>query len=149
MSSPWRRTFPSALAFGIVSCIRFRQRMRVDFPHPDGPMIAVTSCSSKSIVMSSIAFFAPYQADSRSIWIFAAMAASLGHGPEVDDRSGHDADDEHDKDEDEERPPGVLEPRGGPIEHERVDRVGQGLDRLVEAGEAVEAPVRGHEERGR
>ena len=43
MSSVLRRTLPSALAFGIVSCIRFRQRINVDLPQPDGPMIAETT----------------------------------------------------------------------------------------------------------
>src|SRR5436190_1453365 len=82
----------SARAFGIVSCIRFRHRIRVDFPQPDGPMIAVTSCSAKSIVMSRIAFFEPYHADSPLISIFAAMLDSLPHGPQVDDHAGRDAD---------------------------------------------------------
>src|SRR3989442_15944748 len=101
MSSPSRRTLPSALAFGIVSCIRFRHRIRVDFPHPDGPMIAVTWCSAKSIVMSWIAFFEPYHADSPLTSIFTATADSLPHGPQVDDYAGRNANHQHDEDEDE------------------------------------------------
>jgi hypothetical protein len=33
---------PSLRKLGITSFIRFRQRMKVLFPQPDGPMIAVT-----------------------------------------------------------------------------------------------------------
>src|SRR5436309_531065 len=85
MSSPLRRTSPSTLAFGIVSCIRFRQRINVDLPQPDGPMIAETACSSKSNVMSSIAFFGPYHADTFLVWIFAAIASSPRDGTKPDD----------------------------------------------------------------
>src|SRR5215218_3083962 len=35
-------TCPSARAPGITSCIRFKQRMKVLLPHPEGPMSAVT-----------------------------------------------------------------------------------------------------------
>ena len=35
------RTRPSARASGIVSCMRFRQRTKVDLPQPEGPMMAV------------------------------------------------------------------------------------------------------------
>jgi len=33
----------SSLKLGIESFIRFSERMNVDFPHPEGPMIAVTT----------------------------------------------------------------------------------------------------------
>ena len=49
-------------------------RMSVDFPHPEGPMIAVTACSSKSRLMSSIARFAPYQAERCSVRTFRVIA---------------------------------------------------------------------------
>ena len=32
------RTVPSTRASGMVSCIRFRQRINVDFPQPEGPI---------------------------------------------------------------------------------------------------------------
>jgi hypothetical protein len=41
-STSWYRMRPSVLKFGITSFIRFRQRMKVLLPQPDGPMIAVT-----------------------------------------------------------------------------------------------------------
>src|SRR3989442_4966916 len=100
MSSPLRRTFPSTLALGIVSCIRFRQRINVDLPQPDGPMIAETACSSKSNVMSSIAFFGPYHADTFSVWIFAAIASSPRDGTKPDDDPRHDGNREHHEHED-------------------------------------------------
>src|SRR5205809_2936399 len=108
MSSLSRSTFPSTLVLGIVSCIRFRQRIRVDLPQPDGPMIAVTACSSISSVMSSIARFGPYQADSASVWIFTAIRGSPRRRPDAGHDARDDADREHDEDEDEGRPPGRL-----------------------------------------
>ena len=36
-------TLPAAYAPGISSCMRLMHRTIVDLPHPDGPMIAVTS----------------------------------------------------------------------------------------------------------
>ena len=47
------------------------QRIRVDFPHPEGPMIAVTARSSTSRLMSSIARFEPYHAERFWTWTFA------------------------------------------------------------------------------
>ena len=37
---------------GTTSCMRFRQRMKVDLPQPDGPMIAVTCVSGRSSVIA-------------------------------------------------------------------------------------------------
>jgi len=51
-SSPSSRIFPSIRARGVSSWRRFRQRRNVDFPHPDGPMIAVTARSGTSSEMS-------------------------------------------------------------------------------------------------
>src|SRR5256885_6395264 len=87
MSSPWRRTFPSTLAFGIVSCIRLRHRIRVDFPQPEGPMTAVTMRSSMPIVMSWMASFSPYQAESDSTLSLIAIAHSSRNGTEPDDEA--------------------------------------------------------------
>ena len=47
---------------GTVSCMRFRQRTKVDLPHPDGPMMAVTARSGRSRLMSWSAWVAPNQA---------------------------------------------------------------------------------------
>jgi hypothetical protein len=41
-SSPSSRILPSVRASGISSCMRLMDRTTVDFPEPDGPIIAVT-----------------------------------------------------------------------------------------------------------
>src|SRR2546427_756471 len=84
----------------MVSCIRFKQRMRVDFPQPEGPMTAVTMWLSMSIVMSWMANFSPYQAESDSTRSFSAIAGSPRHGTEPDDDARGDAEPEHHEDED-------------------------------------------------
>src|SRR5437870_2073421 len=149
MSSPLRRTFPSTLAFGIVSCIRFRQRINVDLPQPDGPMIAETACSSKSNVMSSIAFFGPYHADTFSVWIFAAIASSPRDGTKSDDDPRHDGDPEHHEDEDQGGPPGGLVQGRVRAEGEHIDGVRQRLARLIQTLPPKRAPEARHEERRR
>src|ERR1700716_3605984 len=67
MSRESRNTWPATRAPGVVSCIRFRQRRSVDFPQPDGPMIAVTAPRGSSRLTSPTAWVAPYQADRSSI----------------------------------------------------------------------------------
>src|SRR5438552_17063198 len=108
MSSPWSSTFPSTLAFGIVSCIRLRHRIRVDFPQPEGPMTAVTMRSSMSIVMSWIASFSPYQAESDSTLSLFAIAHSSRNGSEPDDDARCDAEPEHHDEEDQGNAPSGL-----------------------------------------
>src|SRR4030095_1801440 len=49
--------------FGTSSCIRLRQRIKVDFPQPLGPMIAVTAFDAMSSVTSLMARFSPYQSE--------------------------------------------------------------------------------------
>src|SRR5881396_2469905 len=49
--------------FGTSSCIRLRQRIKVDFPQPLGPMIAVTAFDATSSVTSLMARFSPYQSE--------------------------------------------------------------------------------------
>src|SRR5581483_12181326 len=43
---------PLTQASAVSSCIRFIERSRVDFPHPDGPMMAVTARGWISMWMS-------------------------------------------------------------------------------------------------
>ena len=57
MSSPTSIMRPLDQASGVTSCILFKQRMNVDFPHPDGPIMAVTVFSLNEIDMSSKTFF--------------------------------------------------------------------------------------------
>ena len=51
---------PVTDALGMRSFIRFRHRMSVDFPQPDGPMKAVISFWNISKVTSSTAGVPPY-----------------------------------------------------------------------------------------
>src|SRR5258706_15800043 len=59
MSCSCSSTLPSTRARGTVSCMRLRQRSRVDLPQPDGPMIAVTSFGGMSSVTSRTACVSP------------------------------------------------------------------------------------------
>src|SRR5437870_12756985 len=146
MSSLLSRTFPSALAFGIVSCIRFRQRINVDLPQPDGPMIAETACSSKSNVMSSIAFFGPYHADTFLAWIFAAIASSPRDGTKPEHDPRHDGNAEHHEDKDQGGPPGGLVQGRVRAEREHVDCVRHRLARLIQTLPPEWAPEARHQQ---
>ena len=50
---------PSNRAPRMVSCMRFRVRMKVDFPQPDGPINAVILFFAKSRLMSCRAWNDP------------------------------------------------------------------------------------------
>src|SRR5918993_6110531 len=76
MFRPWNRTSPSTRANGIVSCIRLRQRNSVDFPHPDGPMIAVTWFVWKSSETSRTACVEPKCALSARVCIAGSLPGS-------------------------------------------------------------------------
>src|SRR5207253_8403237 len=123
--------------------------MRVDLPQPEGPMTAVTIWSSTSIVMSWMANFSPYQAESDSTWSFSAIAGSPRDGTEPDDDARGDAEPEHHADEDQGDAPGRLVlshvRTGGPD----VDRVGERLDGLVDSPKPIVVPKGGHAERSR
>ena len=59
MFCPSMTIFPSTRAPGITSCIRFSVRMKVDFPHPDGPISAVTDLAGMVSVTPSTALKSP------------------------------------------------------------------------------------------
>ncbi len=59
MSWPSRRIFPSIRVPGMTSFMRLRVRMKVDLPHPEGPMMAVTLRAWQSIVTFLRARVAP------------------------------------------------------------------------------------------
>src|SRR6266446_3728325 len=97
MSSPSSSTSPLTRAPGTISCIRFRQRMSVDLPHPEGPMIAVAACSAIASSTPWSACVAPNQA---SRWrtssfvrvgatVIAARAVPSSYHPEA--TTGEDA----------------------------------------------------------
>ena len=52
-------TVPSARAPGTSSCIRLRERRKVDFPQPDGPMRAVTVFAGNASEMPSTTLWDP------------------------------------------------------------------------------------------
>src|SRR5437588_12714877 len=62
MLTSFNSTVPDARAPGVTSCIRFKQRMKVLLPQPEGPIIAVTCRGAISIAMLASAWRSPYQA---------------------------------------------------------------------------------------
>src|SRR5919112_1931241 len=101
MSCPSSRTSPSARAPGTVSCIRLRQRSNVDFPQPEGPMIAVTCPRGTPKEMSRTTRIEPKYASNDS----TAIDTSRSIAAEPESRSGCEprgnTDDEDESDEDE------------------------------------------------
>src|SRR3954452_18492948 len=93
-------TLPSTRAPGMVSCIRLRQRTKVDFPQPDGPMMAVTWLGSIDILMPCSASVAPNQAfRSRTLMPTPISGSSSIHtAAGHDTHGGHSTDNENDKD---------------------------------------------------
>src|SRR5439155_1648218 len=101
-----------------------------------------------SIMISCMASFSPYQAESDSTLSLIAIAHSSRNGSEPDDDARYDAEPEHHDDEDQGNAPSGLVLRhirsGGPD----INGVRQRLDRLVESPEPVVASKRGDEEGG-
>src|SRR5688572_22355094 len=161
-------TVPSTRAVGTVSCIRFRHRKSVDLPHPDGPMIAVTSRSRNAMDTSRTTFEVPNRAESPAVsrrtravavvpqaagrvategWRGSSVATAAEAGARGE--TGGNADDKDDPDEDER-----ARPRKGMLRIVWADGVGEDLqrecrDRLVERNrpEAV-AKCREEQRRG-
>src|SRR6478609_8631359 len=76
MSTPSSSTWPDSAAPGTSSCIRLRIRRKVDLPHPDGPMRAVTFPAGISRSTRSSTLRCPNQADTLS----ASRLAVVGDG---------------------------------------------------------------------
>src|SRR5215204_1033179 len=167
---PWKSTSPSTRAIGIVSCIRLRQRSRVDFPQPEGPMIAVTPLARKPSDTSRTALVAPKNAESPRVRIASAGSVSGARAGAIageearaadaasvmataDASARHDArddaDDQHESDEHQRARPGLRVPLVV-----RADGVGEYLqgergDRLVHLGGPELVAERGEEQRRR
>src|SRR3989304_1050767 len=62
MFRPSKRTSPETRKPGVRSCIRFRQRMKVLLPHPEGPITEVTEFLRMSIVIFLSTWWSPNQA---------------------------------------------------------------------------------------
>src|SRR5437762_11436477 len=127
MSAPSRNTCPVMRAPGTVSCMRLRQRRKVDLPHPDGPMTAVTERSRNCTLASRTACIEPKYALSASTRTcggsaWRATSAATGIAEFVTSASlscavalsrsdtSREADDEDDGDEDEGARPGLRVP---------------------------------------
>src|SRR6266550_8236040 len=82
MALPRISTEPSTRARGTVSCIRLKQRKSVDFPQPDGPMMAVTACCGISSDTFLTAATSPKNADNflETMHGAAANDAAVGSG---------------------------------------------------------------------
>ncbi len=74
MSLPWNNTLPVILAPRTSSCIRLRHRMSVDFPEPEGPIIAVTDRAFATM----LTFFRTWLAPNHALTSDASSAVSLG-----------------------------------------------------------------------
>src|SRR5258708_7431533 len=66
MLAPSKRISPSTRTLSTRSLSRLKQRSKVDFPQPDGPMNAVTRFSSMPSETRLRARVGPYQSDSAS-----------------------------------------------------------------------------------
>src|SRR6185369_17490691 len=69
---PSNMIFPVTFAEGTRSCIRFIERRSVDFPHPDGPIIAVTVFSMKARETDFTAWLGP-----KWTFIFSSVTFAL------------------------------------------------------------------------
>src|SRR6476659_3634691 len=135
MFRPWNITVPSTRASGMVSCIRLRQRSSVDLPHPDGPMIAVTSLAGNDSETSRTACVEPKYAFNARVSIAGAVvscaagaeatratasviraAVARAHG-----EPGQDADHEHERDQHERPRPCLRVPLV--VRADRVDEL--------------------------
>src|SRR5512143_2250506 len=63
MSSVSSTTWPATRAPRCTACMRLRQRISVDLPQPDGPMIAVIELAGTCRDTLRMACMRPYQAD--------------------------------------------------------------------------------------
>src|SRR5690349_4917728 len=161
MFSPSSNTRPVIHPPSVSSCIRLRQRRKVDLPQPDGPINACTRLGENpSDTLFTAANF-PYIAVSFSVTTrSAAWAAGLVRSgtrlsvnsategrPPVDREPGPQAQQEHHQNEDQRRGPGIAVPflvrTGGTVEHGERQRRHRPID--IEA--EVLAAHRGKEER--
>src|SRR5512145_1887978 len=149
MLRPSKKTSPACRKPGVRSCIRLRQRMKVLFPHPDGPMTEVTAFRPTSIVMSRSTWLSPNQAlrDLTSIALSIAFSILLLSRPR-EKSPAHAQDQDHEDQDDGARPRlvvPVLVRRDRVREHLERDR----RDRLVEPRLPELVPQGGEQERRR
>src|SRR5215468_4874387 len=100
MFMPAILTSPSARASGLVSCMRLRQRIKVDLPQPEGPITAVACLDSIEMLIPCRASVFPNQAfRSRTSTAVAMLARSSQHAPQEyksnQSRCTHNQDNQH------------------------------------------------------
>src|SRR3954466_10059330 len=161
-------TVPSTRASGMVSCMRLRQRSRVDLPQPDGPMIAVTSFAGKSRFTSRTACVDPNHALSEMACIASCRSGGSATAPPPlvpstsimaaavtgsRDEPRGEADDENEADEDDGARPGLPVPvvvRADGIGEDLQWKSGDGLPQvggpelIAECGEEQRCGFAGH-----
>src|SRR5512143_3908706 len=153
MFRPSKKTSPACRNPGVRSCIRLMHRMKVLFPHPEGPMTDVTAFRPMSIVMSRRTWWSPNQAFraltsiALSIAFSTAFSILLFFRPR-EKPPAHAQDKDH-EDQDDGAGPRLVVPV-----LVRRDRVGEHLerdrgDRLVEPRLPELVPQGGEQERGR
>src|SRR6266550_6118943 len=139
-------TSPLTVAPGVSSCIRLRQRSRVDLPQPDGPMMAVTICAGNKSDTSCTARWCPNSAvtcaaSSRSRVLADATIALPG------DPAGRQRDHEDKPHQHQRRRPGQAMPlveRAGRV---HVDLQRERLHRLADGKREIEIAERCEEQR--
>src|SRR6266545_6318045 len=139
-------TSPLTVAPGVSSCIRLRQRSRVDLPQPEGPMMAVTVCAGNSSDTSRTARCCPNSAvrcaaSSRSRVLADATIALPG------DPAGRQRDHEDKPHQYQRRCPGEAMPlveRAGRVD---VNLEREGLHRLADREREIEIAERREEQR--
>src|SRR4051812_23706359 len=90
-------TVPDTRAPGMTSCMRLRVRRKVDFPQPDGPIMAVTCLGSIVMLTSAKACVEPYQALSPSTSMRFAMDSPESGKPVTTGEDTGDDGEEEDK----------------------------------------------------
>src|SRR5512145_714868 len=149
MLRPSKKTSPACRKPGVRSCIRLRQRMKVLFPHPDGPMTEVTAFRPTSIVMSRSTWWSPNHALKPLTSIALSIAFSILLLSRPREKSPARAQDQDQEDQHDRARPRLVVPV-----LVRRDRVGEHLerdggDRLVEPRLPELVPQRGEQQRRR
>src|SRR5438105_8464428 len=135
MSWPSSSTWPATRAPGTTSCRRLSERRNVDFPHPEGPMTAVTCLGSTVMLTSASAWNDPNQASRCSTSMRFAMGVSRSDKPvAAGEKAGDDGEKEDDEDQRKGTGPcpvhGHLERRAGLGEDEERQRRLRPLERV-------------------
>src|SRR5437588_2426314 len=132
MSWPSSRTWPETRAPGTTSCRRFRDRKKVDFPQPDGPIRAVTCLGSTVMSTSARAWNDPNQALRPSTSMRLAIGGSSSGKPvAAGQEAGDHGQQQHDGDQRKGTGPRTIDSDG-----EGRPRLGENEQRQARLGAA-------------